>query len=60
MTWAIVFVGLVVLVVTIYLAAGFWSGLLKRQHPERQRQFLDDMREASSGEDGPPDGNQRS
>ncbi len=60
MAWTVVFVGLVVLVVTIYLAARFWSGLVERQRPERQRQFLDDMREASSGEDGPPDGNQRS
>ena len=60
MAWTVVFVGLVVLVVTIYLAARFRSGLVERQRPERQRQFLDDMREASSGEDGPPDGNQRS
>ena len=59
MTWTVVFVGLIALVVSIYLATRFWSGLVERQRPERQRRFLADMREASSDEHDPPEGNQR-
>ena len=56
MTWPVVVLGLVVLVITIYLATRIWSGLRDVQRSERQRQFLDAMREAPPDEPDPPEG----
>jgi hypothetical protein len=58
MTWMVVFLGLVVLVITIYLATRIWPGLRELQRSERQRQFLDTMREASADAHDPPEGDQ--
>ena len=59
MTWTVALLGLVVLVITIYLATRIWPGLRELQRSERQRRFLDDMREASSDAHDPPEGDQR-
>jgi hypothetical protein len=59
MNWSIVFVGLVVLLVAIYIGMGWWGRLVERERrtaAQRQPRVFESWQEAPPDEQDPPGG----